>query len=109
MENSKDTGARDGDTDDVPVADEGDRAVGDVLGVSRVTPSNVGNSREAPREPIEPGDEEANANQPPVPRERTHVGSRDVTDGTTGGTGPDTGGTGVFRRGSGATGTDIGR
>jgi len=42
-----------------------------------------------------------------------HAGSRDVTEGTTGGTGPDTGGAGrgarELTRGSGATGTDIGR
>jgi hypothetical protein len=41
-------------------------------------------------------------------RDRPHAGSRDVTDGTTGGTTPDTGGSGALRRGSGATGTDIG-
>lgn len=40
--------------------------------------------------------------------DRSHVGTRDVTEGTTGGTGPDTGGAGALRKGSGATGTDLG-
>ena len=37
-----------------------------------------------------------------------HAGSRDVTEGTTGGTGTETGGTRNFRTGTGATGGDIG-
>jgi hypothetical protein len=37
-----------------------------------------------------------------------HAGSRDVTEGTTGGTGAEVGGTRNFRTGTGATGTDIG-
>jgi hypothetical protein len=37
-----------------------------------------------------------------------HSGSRDVTEGTTGGTGTEVGGTRNYRQGSGATGTDIG-
>jgi hypothetical protein len=37
-----------------------------------------------------------------------HSGSRDVTEGTTGGTGAEVGGTRNYRTGSGVTGTDIG-
>ena len=37
-----------------------------------------------------------------------HSGTRDVTEGTTGGTGTETGGTRNYRSGTGATGTDIG-
>jgi hypothetical protein len=37
-----------------------------------------------------------------------HSGSRDVTEGVTGGTGTETGGTRNYRTGTGATGTDIG-
>jgi len=37
-----------------------------------------------------------------------HSGSRDVTEGVTGGTGTETGGTRNYRQGTGATGTDIG-
>ena len=37
-----------------------------------------------------------------------HAGSRDVTEGTTGGTGTEVGGTRNYRQGTGATGTDIG-
>jgi hypothetical protein len=37
-----------------------------------------------------------------------HAGSRDVTEGVTGGTGTETGGTRNLRQGTGATGGDIG-
>jgi hypothetical protein len=37
-----------------------------------------------------------------------HSGSRDVTEGTTGGTGTEVGGSRNYRQGSGATGMDIG-
>src|SRR2546421_4603835 len=37
-----------------------------------------------------------------------HSGSRDVTEGVTGGTGTETGGTRNYRSGTGATGGDIG-
>jgi hypothetical protein len=37
-----------------------------------------------------------------------HPGSRDVTEGVTGGTGTEVGGTRNYRQGTGATGTDIG-
>jgi len=37
-----------------------------------------------------------------------HAGSRDVTEGTTGGLTTETGGTRNFRTGTGASGTDIG-
>lgn len=37
-----------------------------------------------------------------------HSGSRDVTEGTTGGTGAEVGGSRNYRTGTGATGTDIG-
>lgn len=37
-----------------------------------------------------------------------HSGSRDVTEGTTGGTGTEVGGTRNYRSGTGATGGDIG-
>ena len=37
-----------------------------------------------------------------------HSGARNVTEGTTGGTGTEVGGTRNYRQGSGAAGTDIG-
>jgi len=37
-----------------------------------------------------------------------HSGSRDVTEGTTGGTGTEFGGARNYRQGTGATGSDIG-
>lgn len=100
MDNSKDTRSADQRRDD-----EVQPAPGDVLGLSRIAPG--GGTRKSEKE-AEEGDD-GDAHQPPEPREREHVGSRDVTEGTSGGTGPDTGGSGVFRRRSGATGTDIGR
>lgn len=99
MDNNKDIRDRDARRDDQDLTDDADRAPGDVLGVSHV-PAEGNRAADT-------ADDEAH--QPPLPEERSHVGSRDVTDGTTGGTTPDTGGSGVFRRGSGATGTDIGR
>lgn len=99
----KDIDPRDPEDD---LDDDAARAPGDVLGLSRATPADLGR---APRDGDRKDEEDDPAHQPPLPDERGHVGSRDVTEGTTGGTGPDTGGTGVFRRGSGATGTDIGR
>lgn len=38
----------------------------------------------------------------------SHAGSRDVTEGVTGGLGTETGGTRNYRQGTGATGGDIG-
>lgn len=100
MDNSKDTRDREVARQEREAAEDASRAPGDILGLSRVSADET---RPAPAA------EDDDAHQPPMPEERSHVGSRDVTDGTTGGTGPDTGGSGVFRRGSGATGTDIGR
>jgi hypothetical protein len=102
MDQRDDTRDRDRVEDEEPA----ERVAGDVLGVSRVTPGTglPGIDRDRNR-----GEEEGAADAGPSADERSHVGSRDVTEGTTGGTGPDTGGSGVFRRGSGASGTDIGK
>ncbi len=94
MDKNKDTaGRKRPETDDA----RNRRAPGDVLGLGRIAPDHPA------------GTTDDDAHQPPLPEERDHAGSRYVTEGTTGGTGPDTGGSGDFRRGSGATGTDIGR
>lgn len=81
------------------------KAPGDVLGVSHVRPTG---RRDAERDARDL-DEETGDGGAGGPRERSKVGTRDVSEGTTGGTGPDTGGAGVLRKGSGATGTDIGK
>jgi hypothetical protein len=86
--------------------DENAEAAGDILGVSHVEPGGLPGERFRDEEEEEEGARER-LDDEEVRRRR--VGSRDVTEGTTGGTGPDTGGSGVHRRGSGATGTDIGR
>lgn len=79
--------------------DEDSKGAGEILGIARS--SGGGETIDRPRASE---DEERRRDD----TTRPHVGSRDVTEGTTGGTTPDTGGSGVYRRGSGATGTDIG-
>jgi hypothetical protein len=81
-----------------------DRRPGDVLGVAHVP-------AEGTLLPESDGERRASTNEETV--DRHGLGNRDVTQGTTGGTGTDTGGGGPgareLRRGSGHTGTDIGR
>lgn len=81
-------------------------APGDILGISRVKPGGLPlGERERDVRDREDGTTEGGSEGQ---NERSNVGTRDVTEGAPGGTGPDTGGSGVFRRRSGATGTDIG-
>jgi hypothetical protein len=93
--------------DDETGGDEPDRTTGEILGVARVpgVPAAEGLDREIGTDLSDSEAETESATN----RGESHVGTRDVTEGTTGGTGPDTGGAGVLRRGSGATGTDIGK
>jgi len=57
----------------------------------------------------EQGDEDEESMTGGSQHDRTsHAGSRDVTEGTTGGTGAETGGTRNYRQGTGASGGDIG-
>lgn len=100
MEEHRNDAKRPDEVTDQRNRDEDARGAGDILGISRTsggddTPEQPTTDQGSPRR-----DDETR---------RSHVGARDVTEGTTGGTTPDTGGSGVFRRGSGATGTDIGR
>jgi hypothetical protein len=56
-----------------------------------------------------PADEEIKSMEGGSKHDRSqHSGSRDVTEGVTGGLGTETGGTRNFRTGTGATGGDIG-
>ena|SRR5437868_8342243 len=65
--------------------------------------STVGAGRE------EAGQEEIEAMEGGSQHDRSeHAGSRDVTEGVTGGLGTETGGTRNYRTGTGATGGDIG-
>jgi hypothetical protein len=60
-------------------------------------------------EPVRDSDETDTAMEGGSRHDRTnHSGSRDVTEGVTGGTGTETGGTRNYRSGTGATGGDIG-
>lgn len=56
----------------------------------------------------EQGQEDESMNGGSQQGSTTHSGSRDVTEGVTGGTGTETGGTRNYRTGTGATGGDIG-
>jgi hypothetical protein len=60
-------------------------------------------------EPVRDNDEDQESMTGGSKHDRTeHSGSRDVTEGVTGGLGTETGGTRNYRSGTGATGGDIG-
>ena len=60
-------------------------------------------------QPIRNGEEDPSSMSGGSKHDRTqHPGSRDVTEGVTGGTGTETGGSRNYRSGTGATGGDIG-
>jgi hypothetical protein len=77
-----------------------------ILGDINPTPSEpVRGSAENP----EPNRERDEAMTGGSKHDRTeHSGSRDVTEGVTGGTGTEVGGSRNYRQGTGATGSDIG-
>jgi hypothetical protein len=76
---------------------------GSILGDIEPTPS----ARES--EPLRRDEEVEESMVGGSRHDRTgHSGSRDVTQGVTGGTGTETGGTRNYRQGTGATGGDIG-
>jgi hypothetical protein len=67
------------------------------------------NDRTAYKPTTGAGSEEMEAMEGGSRHDRTeHAGSRDVTEGVTGGLGTETGGTRNYRTGTGATGGDIG-
>ena len=67
------------------------------------------NDRTAYKPTAGTGSEEMEAMEGGSRHDRTeHSGSRDVTEGVTGGLGTETGGTRNYRTGTGATGGDIG-
>jgi hypothetical protein len=78
-----------------------------------INPEPVGRARdEAPdeqhdRDELAPEEEQSMGGGSRHDRTQ-HSGSRDVTEGTTGGLGTETGGSRNYRSGSGATGGDIG-
>jgi len=60
-------------------------------------------------EPVRDRDDDESSMDGGSRHDRTeHPGSRDVTEGVTGGTGTETGGSRNYRSGTGATGGDIG-
>lgn len=84
-----------------------DRIQNGILGDINPTPRSV--ERDRPRG----GEDETFENEESMVggsrHDRTeHSGSRDVTEGVTGGTGTETGGTRNYRTGTGVTGGDIG-
>jgi hypothetical protein len=72
-----------------------------------INPVPSGSRRETPPEPDGDEDQESMVGGSQHDRSK-HPGSRDVTEGVTGGTGTEVGGTRNYRQGTGATGTDIG-
>lgn len=86
--------------------DDQDRArrgiLGDIKPEPKSTPADTSGTREGD---LEHDESMSGGSQ----HDRTeHSGSRDVTEGTTGGTGAEVGGTRNYRQGTGATGMDIG-
>jgi hypothetical protein len=81
---------------------------GGILG--DIDPSPAAHDDIAPAGPHEPhGTEDRESMTGGSRHDRTeHAGSRDVTEGVTGGTGTEVGGTRNLRQGTGATGGDIG-
>jgi hypothetical protein len=85
-----------------------DRIQNGILGDINPTPSSADRDRVRNRED-ERSLEDDEAMVGGSRHDRTaHSGSRDVTEGVTGGTGTETGGTRNYRTGTGATGGDIG-
>jgi len=85
--------------------DDMDRIQRGILG--DINPETTGSSKKDG-----PGGERSDVEESMVGGSRhdrtEHSGSRDVTEGVTGGTGTEVGGTRNYRQGTGATGGDIG-
>ena len=80
-----------------------DRITNGILGDIRPAPSD------RPHGTSEDADQDVQSMEGGSRHDRTkHSGSRDVTEGVTGGLGTETGGTRNYRSGTGATGGDIG-
>ena len=87
--------------------DDSDRIKNGILGDinPEPTPSATPHKGDNTGEPAETEESMGGGSQ----HDRTeHSGSRDVTEGVTGGLGTETGGTRNYRQGTGATGGDIG-
>jgi hypothetical protein len=84
---------------------DNDRSARGILGDINPTPSAAPHKGDNTGEPNEGEESMVGGSQ----HDRTqHSGSRDVTEGVTGGVGTEVGGTRNYRQGTGATGTDIG-
>ena len=88
------------------MAKDKDRIQTGILGDINPTPSGADSgSAENPERDRESDESMSGGSR----HDRTeHSGSRDVTEGVTGGTGTETGGSRNYRQGTGATGSDIG-
>jgi hypothetical protein len=88
------------------MAQEDIKKAGSILG--DIMPKESDQSRDDDSSAL-PADEDINAMEGGSQHGRSHhSGSRDVTEGVTGGTGTEVGGTRNYRQGTGATGGDIG-
>ena len=90
------------------MADNDRQRQGSVLG--DINPDRIGRAHESDEETLaEREEQDPHSMEGGSRHDRTkHPGSRDVTEGTTGGTGAEVGGTRNYRQGTGATGMDIG-
>jgi len=83
-----------------------------ILGDINPTPDPSGSDRIGRHRDVHHVDEQGHADESMEGGSRhgdsEHSGSRDVTEGVTGGTGTETGGTRNYRTGTGASGGDIG-
>jgi len=74
-----------------------------------IRPADTALNDHSAHRPTGGADEDIEAMEGGSRHDRTeHSGSRDVTEGVTGGLGTETGGTRNYRQGTGATGGDIG-
>ena len=93
------------------MADTEDLIKNGILGDIRPVPDRVANGGDGDRSSAREEDDLENEQsmEGGSQHDRTkHSGSRDVTEGVTGGTGAETGGTRNYRTGTGHTGGDIG-
>jgi hypothetical protein len=87
--------------------DDLDRSQRGILGDINPAPEHASASTKKSTSDMDPEEDQSMVGGSQHDRTQ-HSGSRDVTEGTTGGTGAEVGGTRNYRTGTGATGTDIG-
>jgi hypothetical protein len=88
--------------------DDNDRIQSGILGDITPERGSTSAAEPSPARPAAEDEDESSMAGGSRHDQTQHSGSRDVTEGVTGGTGTEVGGTRNYRQGTGATGTDIG-